>query len=56
VPGILASVLASFAGWAVTVPLEGHVSDTTNLIVGFVVSGVVFVPSFVWIKRMRDGG
>jgi uncharacterized membrane protein YeiB len=56
VPGILASVVASAVGWGITIVLEGHVSDTTNLIVGFVISSIVFVPSFVWIKRMRDGG
>jgi hypothetical protein len=36
--------------------LSGHVSDGANMVVSFVVWAVVFVPAFVWVKRLREGG
>jgi len=54
--GILASVVASLVAWGVSALLEGHVSGATDAIVGFVVWAVVFVPCFVWVKRLREGG
>jgi hypothetical protein len=52
--GLLASIVASLAGWLVDLVLAGHVSETTDFIVSFVVGSVVFVPTYVWIKRLRD--
>ncbi len=42
--------------WAVSLAVEGHVSESTDIVLGFVVGAVVFVPSYVWLKRLRDGG
>ncbi len=53
--GILASVIASVVAWGVSAVLDGHISQTTDLVLGFVVWALVFVPCFVWIKRLRDG-
>jgi hypothetical protein len=52
----LASVIASLVAWPVTALLSGTISDGANLVVGFVVSAIVFVPTFVWLKRLREGG
>jgi hypothetical protein len=54
--GLIASVLASIPAWGVTALLSGHVDDGTEMIVSFVVWALCFVPLFVWLKRMRDGG
>jgi uncharacterized membrane protein YeiB len=56
VTALLASVLASLVTWPVTALLNDRVSDATNLVVGFVLWAVVFVPAFVWLKRLRSGG
>ncbi len=53
---MLASVIASLVAWPVTALLSGTISDGANLVVGFVVASVVFVPAFVLLKRLRDGG
>jgi uncharacterized membrane protein YeiB len=53
--GLLASVIASFVAWGVSAVLDGHISATTDIVLGFVVWAIVFVPTFVWIKRLRDG-
>jgi hypothetical protein len=55
VNSLIASLLASFPAWGVEALLDGHVSDGTGMIVSFLVWGAVFVPAFVWIKRMREG-
>jgi uncharacterized membrane protein YeiB len=52
---LVASVFASLIAWGASAILDGHVSDTTGFVVSFVVWAVVFVPSFVWIKRLREG-
>jgi uncharacterized membrane protein YeiB len=52
---VLASVVASLVAWGVSALLEGHISTATDIVLGFVVWAVVFVPSFVWINRLRDG-
>jgi hypothetical protein len=51
---LLASVIASLACWLIDLVLSGHVEETTRYIVSFVVGSVVFVPAYIWIKRMRD--
>jgi ABC-type thiamin/hydroxymethylpyrimidine transport system permease subunit len=51
---LLASIIASLAAWVVDLVLGGHVSETTSYVVSFIVGSVVFVPSYVWIKRLRD--
>ena len=53
---ILASVIASLVAWGVTALLGDHVSFATETVVSFVVWAIVFVPTFVWVKRLRDGG
>ena len=52
---LLATIVASLGAWGISALLSGHVSDTTDIVVSFVVSGIVFVPCFVWIKRVREG-
>jgi len=51
---LLASLVSSLAAWVVDLVLGGHVSETASYVVSFVVGSVVFVPSYVWIKRLRD--
>jgi uncharacterized membrane protein YeiB len=53
--GLVASIIASLAAWPVDLLLSGHVSDAVEYTVSFIVWAVVFVPSFVWIKRVREG-
>jgi ABC-type thiamin/hydroxymethylpyrimidine transport system permease subunit len=53
--GLVASVIASLAAWPVEYLLSGHVSDSVQYTVSFIVLAVVFVPSYVWIKRLREG-
>jgi uncharacterized membrane protein YeiB len=53
--GLIASVLASFVAWGVSALLGGHISQGTDIVLGFVVWAVAFVPTFVWLKRLRDG-
>jgi uncharacterized membrane protein YGL010W len=53
---LLASVVASLVAWGLSALLDGHVSAVTDTVLGFVVWAVVFVPTFVAIKRVRDGG
>jgi hypothetical protein len=55
VTSLVASVFASAVAWLVEVMLSGHVSDGTSMVVSFLVFGAVFIPSYVWIKRVRDG-
>jgi ABC-type thiamin/hydroxymethylpyrimidine transport system permease subunit len=52
---LAASTLASIAAWLIDRVLDGHVSETASYVVSFVVWAIVFVPSFVWIKRLREG-
>ena len=52
---LIASVMASLVAYGVSLLLDGHVSPATDFIVGFVVWSLVFVPSFVWVKRLRGG-
>lgn len=52
---LVASIIASLVAWPVSALLDGHVSDATGMIVGFVLWAVVFVPCFVWVKRLREG-
>jgi hypothetical protein len=52
---IAASVLSSLVAWAAAAMLEGHISDAALFIVSTVIWSIVFVPTFVWIKRLRDG-
>jgi uncharacterized membrane protein YeiB len=54
VTALLASIIASLVAWLFDLVLRGHVSETTQYIVSFVVGSVVFVPSYIWIKRMKD--
>jgi hypothetical protein len=54
--GLIASVLASLVAWGVSALLDGHIGTGTDLVLGFVVWAVVFVPTFVWVKRLREGG
>jgi hypothetical protein len=56
VTALLASILASIVTWPLTAVLEGHISTFANGVVGFVTWAIVFVPTFVWVKRLRDGG
>jgi ABC-type thiamin/hydroxymethylpyrimidine transport system permease subunit len=51
---LLASVISSLAAWLLDLVLSGHVEETTRYIVSFIVGSIVFVPSYVWIKRLRD--
>jgi uncharacterized membrane protein YeiB len=53
---LAASTVASLVAWLVELALGKHVSETASYIVSFVVWSIVFVPSFVWIKRLREGG
>jgi hypothetical protein len=55
VVSVIASVISSIAAWGVSALMSGHVSDTTDFVVSFVVGSVVFVPSFIYVKRLRDG-
>ncbi len=54
--GLIASVLASLPVWALSALLHGHVSDATEMIVTFVLWAVLFVPAYVWVKKLREGG
>jgi len=54
VTALLASIIGSLAAWVLDLVLSGHVTETTRFVVSFVVGSVVFVPSYMWIKRMRD--
>jgi ABC-type thiamin/hydroxymethylpyrimidine transport system permease subunit len=54
VTALLASIIASLVAWLFDLVLSGHVAETTQYIVSFVVGSVVFVPSYIWIKRMKD--
>jgi hypothetical protein len=56
VTAIIASILASLPAYGLSALLEGHVSESVDMVLSFVVWAVLFVPAFVWIKRMRDGG
>lgn len=51
---IAASTIASIAAWLVDLALDRHVSETASYMISFAVWAIVFVPSFVWIKRLRD--
>ncbi len=53
---IAASAIASIVAWLVELALGGHISETSSYVVSFVVWAIVFVPTFVWIKRLREGG
>jgi uncharacterized membrane protein YeiB len=53
--GLLASVAASLVAWLAEALLAGHVSATAEYGVSFVIWSLVFVPSYVWIKRLREG-
>jgi uncharacterized membrane protein YeiB len=53
--GLLASVIASLLAWVAEAVLAGHVSSTAEYVVSFVIWALVFVPSYVWIKRLREG-
>jgi uncharacterized membrane protein YeiB len=53
---LVASTVASIAAWLVDLALGKHVSETASYVVSFGVWAVVFVPSFVWIKKLREGG
>jgi uncharacterized membrane protein YeiB len=53
--GLLASVVASLVAWIAEVALAGHVSETSEYVVSFVIWSLVFVPSYVWIKKLREG-
>ncbi len=53
---LLATIMASIPAWGITALLDGHVSDGTGMVVSFVVWAVLFVPAFVWVKRLREGG
>jgi uncharacterized membrane protein YeiB len=53
---LAASTIASIAAWLVDLALGHHVSEGSSYVVSFVVWAIVFVPTFVWIKRLRDGG
>jgi uncharacterized membrane protein YeiB len=53
---LVASVMASLVAYGVSAALEGHVSQGTGFLVSFIVWSAVFVPSFVWVKRLREGG
>jgi len=53
---LLASVLASLPAWGLSALLSGHVSDATDMIVSLVVWSALFVPAYVWVKRLREGG
>jgi uncharacterized membrane protein YeiB len=55
VTSLIASVLASLPTWALSAVLDGHVSDTTNMLVGLVVWSILFVPAFIWVKKLREG-
>jgi uncharacterized membrane protein YeiB len=52
---LFASIIASLVAWLFDLVLSGHVSETTQYVVSFIVGSVVFVPSYVWIKRLKDG-
>ena len=51
---LLASVVASLAAWLLDRLLEGHVSETARYVVSFVVGSIVFVPAYIYVKRLRD--
>jgi len=53
---VIASIISSLAAWLVSAVLQGHVSDGTEMIVSFIVGSIVFVPSYIWVKRLREGG
>jgi uncharacterized membrane protein YeiB len=53
--GLLASVAASLVAWLAELALSGHVSELTEYAISFAIWAVVFVPSYVWIKRLREG-
>jgi hypothetical protein len=53
--GMIASVLASLPAWALSALLEGHVSVGVDMVLGFVVWSICFIPTFMWLKRMREG-
>ena len=51
---LLASIIASLVAWLFDLVLSGHVAETTQYVVSFIVASVVFVPSYIWIKRIRE--
>jgi uncharacterized membrane protein YeiB len=53
--GLFASVAASLVAWLAELALAGHVSEVAEYAISFVVWAVVFVPTYVWIKRLREG-
>jgi uncharacterized membrane protein YeiB len=53
--GLIASIAASLVAWLVQTALAGHVSKTAEYVASFVVWSLVFVPSYVWIRRLREG-
>jgi hypothetical protein len=53
--GLIASVLASLPAWGLSAILDGHVSQGTDMVLGFIVWSIAFVPLFVWLKRLREG-
>jgi hypothetical protein len=53
--GLLAAVAGSLAGWLTQAVLGGHVPETAEYLLSFLVSSFVFVATYAWIKRLRDG-
>lgn len=51
----MASAVASIAAWLIDLAVGRYLPETASYGVSFVVWAVVFVSSFVGIKRLRDG-
>jgi ABC-type thiamin/hydroxymethylpyrimidine transport system permease subunit len=52
--GLAASVGASAVAYFFEWLLSGHVSEGVSFTVSFFVWAIVFVPSFVYLKRLRE--
>jgi len=55
VPGLIASLAASIAGWLVSDYLAPYADNVTRTLAGFVAATVTFFVVKNWLKRLRDG-
>jgi hypothetical protein len=54
-PGLIASLAGSIAGWVVSDYLDPYADTVTRTLAGFVTATVVFFLVRNWLKRLRDG-
>jgi hypothetical protein len=53
--GFIALIISSLVAWGAHALIGGHVSLTTDFVVGTLLGAVAYIAAYYWLKKLRGG-